>query len=233
MTARRLSIGGGSVSLVIAASVRSPDIAALARARGWNGAGQISCTINAGVDVATLVISGIPHDCLTIINRGRIGGVFNSGTAIYTRVRIRIDNTGGTVFGGGGLGGTGGSWLIQNPNASSYRASGSSGNGGQGAGFTASGSVLMSSATSGGSGGSEALGGPSIGGLGTSYGGSGGSGGAIGQGGGSGSSGSASGNYTLVQIYQPSLGQDAGYYADGASLIQWLAAGSRLGRAVN
>lgn len=233
MTARRLSIGGGSVSLVIAASVRSPDIAALARARGWNGAGQISCTINAGVDVATLVISGIPHDCLTIINRGRIGGVFNGGTAIYTRARIRIDNNGGTVFGGGGLGGNGGTYLIQNPQSSSYRASGDTGYGGNGAGFSSSGPVTMLNAQSGSSGGSQQLSGPSVGGLGTSYGGSGGSGGSIGQQGSPGFSGSASGNYTLVQVYQPGSGQAAGYYADGASLINWLVAGTRAGNTAN
>ncbi|MCD2168062.1 hypothetical protein LPW39_23350, partial [Comamonas koreensis] len=105
--ARMISALGGHVSMAIAASVRSPDIAALARARGWNGSGQITCTINAGVDVASLNIAGIPHDRLTIINRGRMGGVVNGGTAIYTRIRIRIDNTLGTIFGGGGAGGNG------------------------------------------------------------------------------------------------------------------------------
>lgn len=233
MISARIITCSGSVSLTISASVRSPNISALAYAAGWNGSGSITCTVNAGVDVATLVIAGIPSDCLTIINRGRIGGVFNGGTAIYTRVRIRIDNAGGTVFGGGGQGGVGGSWLIQNPSSASYRAEGPGGYGGQGAGFTASGAVLMNNATSGGSGGSQTLSGPSVGGLGTSYGGSGGSGGAIGNGGGSGNAGSATGNYTLVQTYPAGSGQNAGYYADGASLIQWLAAGSRLGNVAN
>ncbi|UXC20152.1 hypothetical protein [Comamonas squillarum] len=220
--------------ITIAATVRSPNIAALARARGWNGYGQIICTINPGVDVATLSISGIPHDCLTLLNHGgRIGGVLNGGTAIYTRTRIRIDNTGGTIFGGGGFGGGGGSYLIQNPNSSSYRASGNGGSGGNGAGFSSSGVVTMSNAQSGSSGSSQQLSGPSTGSLGTSYGGRGGYGGSIGQAGTIGFDGSASGNYTLIQVYQPSQGQPAGLYVDGASLVTWIVEGTRLGNAAN
>jgi hypothetical protein len=233
MIAGRIIMCGGTSYITIAATVRSPDIAALARARGWNGYGQIICTINPGVDVASLNISGIPHDCLTIITRGRIGGGLNGGTAIYTRTRIRIDNTGGTVFGGGGLGGGGGTYLIQNPNSSSYRARGSSGHGGNGAGFTTSGPVIMINAESGSAGGSETLSGPSIGGLGTSYGGGGGSGGPIGQAGNVGGYGGASGNYVLIQSYAPDLGQPAGLYVDGASFVTWIATGTRMGNAAN
>jgi len=234
MMMRNLLMSGGSTSITIAATVRSPDIAALARERGWNGYSPIICTINSGVDVATLSISGIPHDCLTIRNPGgRIGGVLNGGTAIYTRTRIRIDNTGGTIFGGGGLGGGGGSYLIQNPNSSSYRASGGGGSGGNGAGFSSSGAVTMINAQSGSSGGSQQLSGPSTGALGTSYGGRGGNGGTIGQAGSIGFDGSASGNYTLIQVYQPSQGQPAGLYVDGASFITWIAEGTRMGNAAN
>lgn len=233
MIAGRIIMCGGGSYITIAATARSPDIVALARSRGWNGSGPIICTISPGVDVASLNISGIPHDCLTIINRGRIGGVLNSGTAIFTRVRIRIDNTGGTVFGGGGLGGGGGTYLIQNPNASSYRAQGGTGSGGNGAGFTGSGVVTMVNAQSGSSGSSQQLAGPSTGGLGTSYGGRGGNGGSIGQAGSIGADGSASGNYTLIQVYQPSAGQAAGYYVDGASFVTWIATGTRMGNAAN
>ncbi len=233
MIAGRIITCGGGVSITIGATIRSPDIAALARARGWNGYSPIICTINSGVDIATLSISGIPHDCLTIINRGRVGGVLNGGTALYTRTRIRIDNTSGTVFGGGGLGGGGGSYLIQNPNSSSYRASGNGGSGGNGAGFSSSGVVTMSNAQSGFSGSSQQLGGPSTGSLGVSYGGRGGYGGSIGQAGSIGSDGSASGNYTLIQVYQPSRGQPAGLYVDGASFVTWIVEGIRLGNAAN
>ncbi|MFA9283373.1 MULTISPECIES: hypothetical protein [unclassified Comamonas] len=233
MMMRNLLMSGGSTSITFAATVRSPDIAALARARGWNGYSPIICTINSGVDIATLSISGIPHDCLTIINRGRIGGVLNGGNALYTRTRIRIDNTSGTVFGGGGLGGGGGSYLIQNPNSSSYRASGNGGSGGNGAGFSSSGVVTMSNAQSGFSGSSQQLGGPSTGSLGVSYGGRGGYGGSLGQAGSIGSNGSASGNYTLIQVYQPSQGQPAGLYVDGASFVTWIVEGTRLGNAAN
>lgn len=233
MIAGRIIMSWGSTYISIAATVRSPDIAALARARGWNGTGPIFCTINPGVDVAGLVISNVPDDCVTLINLGRIGGVINGGTAIYTRKRIRIDNAGGIIFGGGGRGGRGGSLRIQNPNSPSYFASGSGGDGGAGAGFTDSGAVSMVSAVSGDYGRTETLGGASTGGIGSSTGGRGGSGGAIGMPGASGASGTASGNYTLIQIYQPGEGQAAGYYVDGASLTTWISPGTRMGNAAN
>lgn len=222
----------GPVSLTITASVRSPDIRALAISAGWIGFELLYCTVPAGVDVAALNISNIPHDLLTLIVRGRIGGTIGGAPGIYTRIRIKIDNAGGTIFGVGGRGGNGGSWLIRNPNAASYMAAGDGGSGGAGAAFSASGSVELLAARPGDSGRTEALSGPSVGGLGSSTGGSGGSGGNIGQAGSSGQSGSASGNYTLVQVYQPTDGQPAGNYVDGNAFVTWLAPGSRLGNAI-
>lgn len=235
MITQKLVMSGGSVSITIAASVRSPDIAALARSQGWNGVGMITCTVNAGVDVASLSISGIPHDCLTIINKGRIGGVFNSGTGLYTRTRIRIDNSAGTIFGGGGLGGQGQSVTIFR--GTGYTATGSGGAGGNGAGFNASGTPVMQGAASGSSGTSQTVGGPSIGGTtqGTATGGTGGSGGAIGVAGQVGGTASASGTYESINYTPPTpaVGAAPGAYLDGSSYVTWIANGSRLGNAIN
>ena len=58
MTARRMLLTTARTTrIVISATVRSPDIRALALAAGWDGAGQIECVINAGVDVAALSLS--------------------------------------------------------------------------------------------------------------------------------------------------------------------------------
>ncbi len=235
MMSRNILMSSGSVGITIAATVRSPDIAALARARGWNGSGLITCTINSGVDVAALNIIGIPNDCLTIINKGRIGGVVNGGTGLYTRTRIRIDNSAGTIFGGGGQGGKGGDGAIRNPYSTSYTADGYGGAGGQGAGFSASGSVSMVSALAGSAGTSQQLSGPSSGGtLGTVYGGQGGTGGAIGVAGGFGNSATAgNGQYEVIVLYSGASGAAAGAYVDGNSYVTWIANGTRQGSAIN
>ena len=69
MIAGRIVMSGGAVTVIISASVRNPDVRALAVAAGWTGAGRIELRINAGVDVANLVIPAtIPNDCLTIVN---------------------------------------------------------------------------------------------------------------------------------------------------------------------
>lgn len=219
----------GPVYFTIAANVRSPNIRALAISAGWVGYEALYCTIPAGVDVAALNIGDIPSGLLTIINRGRIGGTVGGTPGIYTRTGINIDNAGGTIFGAGGKGGDGGTYTIQNPQSPTYYATASSGTGGTGAGFTTSGSVTLSAATSGTSGSSETVGGASTGSAGVSYGGSGGSGGAIGQAGSAGSPGSASGNYNLIQVFQPGAGQAAGNYVDGNAFVNWIAPGSRLG----
>lgn len=219
--------------ITIAASVRSPDIRALAISAGWVGFEPLFCTINSGVDVAAINISNIPSGLLTIINRGRWGGLVDGTPALYTRTLINIDNTGGTMFGRGGAGGAGGTLRIQNPNSASYLAMGTPGVGGAGAGFNTSGTLALVAAQSGSLGGSEKLAGPSVGGtLGTSYGGNGGSGGAIGQPGARGQDGSATDSYTLIQVFAPENGQPAGNYVDGQAFINWMATGTRLGNAI-
>lgn len=234
MMMRNLLMSGGGVAITIAANVRSPDIAALARARGWNGTGQIICTINSGVDVAALSISGIPHDCLTIRNPGgRIGGVVNGGTAIYTRTRIRIDNTSGTIFGGGGAGGNGAWKAIFR--GTGYVGTGNGGSGGSGAGFNNSGTPVFVWQTSGNPGTSQTVGGPSIGGStqGVATGGRGGDGGAMGMPGASGSYGSTSGTFDSQSDGAIGMGGAAGAYVDGNSFVTWIANGTRLGLAIN
>lgn len=222
----------GPVYITIAASVRSPDIRALAISAGWVGYEPIYCTINAGVDVAALSIANIPSGLLTILNRGRIGAMVGGAFGLYTRTAINLDNTGGTMFGAGGVGGMGGSLRIQNPNSPSFFASGDGGAGGAGSGFTTSGTLLLQAAVSGDSGRSETLGGSSVGGIGVSTGGRGGNGGAIGMPGAGGESGTATGNYNLIQTFAPGTGQPAGNYVDGLAYINWLAFGTRLGKAI-
>lgn len=222
----------GPVYFTIAANVRSPDLRALAISAGWVGYEALYCTIPAGVDVAALNIGDIPSGLLTIINRGRIGGLVNGTAGLYTRVGINIDNAGGTIFGRGGAGGMGGSLLIQNTNSPTYYASGDGGSGGSGAGFNNSGSVTLVAAQSGSAGSSQTLGGPSVGGTGVSTGGRGGDGGAIGQPGANGGSGTATGNYNLIQVYEPGAGGAAGNYVDGQAYINWVATGTRLGNAI-
>lgn len=222
----------GPVYITIAASVRSPDIRALAISAGWVGYEPIYCTINAGVDVSNLTIANIPSGLLTIINRGRIGAEINSAFGIYTRVNIAIDNAGGTIFGTGGRGGDGGSWRIGNAFDTSYQATGPSGVGGYGSGFTNYTPLALLPGYPGTPGSSQVTGGPSAGGSITSTGGRGGDGGALGQSGQAGSSGSASGNYTLLQTYPPSSGGAPGNYIDGNAYVTWIATGTRLGNAI-
>lgn len=228
------------LNITIAASVRSPDIRALALSAGWAGYEPIICTINAGVDVATLSIANIPDRCLTIINRGRIGGtagIYNgtaAGTGLYTRTRISIDNSAGTIFGGGGAGGRGEEGYVRDKNTPAYNATGYSGDGGNGAGFNASGAVKFLAAAGGTFGTLASYDYPGNS-YATVWGGDGGAGGAMGAAGTPGGYGGISnawGNYSSSFYYRTD-GSPAGNYADGASYITWLAVGSRLGPAIN
>lgn len=231
MMAHRLMMAGGGINVVLSASVRNPDIRALAIAAGWSGASSFTVTVNAGVDVATLSIPNtIPPGLLTIINYGRIGGVANSGAALTVRTSIAVYNH-GTICGGGGRGGDGGSagvWLTYDPSAYSANAYGGSGGGGQG--FSTSGPVTLINAGGGSSGTSGSTDRPGSG-SGTATGGSGGSGGNWGQPGGPGSAGSysGSGGYAGTNTGGAS-GALAGYYIDGNAFVAWPVQGTRLGR---
>lgn len=219
------------ISITISASVRSPDIAALARAAGWGGSEKLFCTINAGVDVSTLTIQGIPDYLLTLQVRGRVGGTFNGGTGLVALSKFNLDNAGGTIFGGGGKGGQGGSITIFR--GTGYTATGSGGAGGRGAGFDGSQPPAMLGAASGDAGTNNAVGGPVIGGTAEAraYGGAGGAGGAIGVQGGTGAFGTYSGTVAQDPFYTtPPAGDLAGYAIDGWANVNVLAAGSILGR---
>ena len=232
MLAFKLISSAGAVNLTIAATVRSPNIAALAAAQGWNGSGAITLTINAGVDVATLTIpNSIPSGLLTIINNGRIGGVFNSGTALTVRSNTTVINN-GTIFGGGGKGGNGAWKSIFR--GTGYVATGNAGIGGDGAGFSTSGSVSMVGPTSASAGTTRTIGGPSIGGTtqGTATGGSGGAGGAIGVQGQPGSYGTTSGTFQTQSDGTAGAGAAAGNYIDGNAYVTWQVPGTRLGNAI-
>ncbi|MEJ5030007.1 hypothetical protein [Comamonas sp. MYb69] len=220
----------GPVFITIAASVRSPDIRALAISAGWVGYEPLYCTINSGVDVATLTVADIPDYLLTIVNRGRIGGTTNSGTGMVAAIKFNLDNAGGTIFGGGGLGGTGQTVTIFR--GTGYSATGSGGSGGNGAGFTAANPPAFLSSQAGGNGGSQSVGGPVIGGSssGVASGGRGGTGGAIGMNGEGGYDGSTSGSFESQNRTGPSSGSLAGYAIDGMANVNILAAGSILGR---
>ncbi len=220
----------GAINLVISASVRSPDIRALALAAGWNGSSAFTVTINSGVDVASLniAVANIPHDTLTIVNNGRIGGVINSGDAITTTSRIKITNN-GTIFGGGGQGGLG-QRVTLTYRSDSVPVIGYPGGGGNGAGFNTSGTLAFLNQTAGSSGTSETYTGPTFGETPpTATGGSGGGGGAMGQSGSSGNNGLASGTYSSQVVSGPFNGTAAGRYIVGNSLVTWLANGTRLG----
>lgn len=219
------------VYINISSTVRSPSISSIATAAGWSGYEPIICTVNPGVDVSNLTISGIPDGVLTLVNRGRIGAEINSPFGIYTRTLMSIDNQ-GTIFGIGGKGGQGGSLRIQNPNSPSYYATGNGGEGGRGAGFTNYLPLTLLSRETGYLGSSETLGGSSSGGIGVSTGGRGGDGGELGQAGGTGSAGTASGNYNLIQTFPPSAGTAPGNYIDGNAYVTWISTGTRLGGAI-
>lgn len=226
----------GPVYFTIAASVRSPDIRALAISAGWQGYEAIYCTINAGVDVATLTIpNSIPSGLLTIINNGRIGGVFNSGTALTVRSNTTVINN-GTICGGGGLGGSGGSGhVFYSYSSNVYPINGSAGWGGRGQGFSSTGSVTVLAQEGGSAGVYAQYSGAVLGGQVKPWaqGGVGGTGGAWGAAGGGGDSASIGGSYDgNSYTASPSSGAPAGNYIDGNAYVTWQVAGTRLGNAI-
>lgn len=231
----RILQSSSQFNITIAANVRNPDVYALAVASGWTTQGSITLRINPGVDVAGLVIPAtIPNDCLTLINRGRIGGVINGGKGLQTATRITVDNAGGTIQGSGGMGGVGGQVMIGNREG--YNAAGSRGSGGNGAGFSASSTVTLLAASAGSNGTTAQLGGPTIGGQqpGQSTGGTGGTGGALNQPGGAGGNGYATGAYQTIQtLSYGEAGQPAGPAVDGNSKITWQALGTITGSRIN
>ena len=230
-------IGSGSTTYAqIAASVRNPDVRAIALAAGWSGAGPLVLTINAGVDVANLIIPAtIPNNCLTIVNNGRIGGMaggtYQQSSGLVALSRISVDNR-GQIFSAGAQGGNGGDayfqWASNTPRVTAY-----GGGGGTGAGFSTGGAVALVVAQAGAAGTYQVYDGDVLGGQtrGWAQGGKGGTGGAIGAAGGNGEigtffKGSALEASTSGGIPTPSAANPA---VQGNSLITWISLGTITG----
>ena len=221
----------GPVYLTIAASIRSPDIRALAISAGWQGYEPIYCTINAGVDVVTLTVQNLPDHLLQLINKGRIGGVVNGGTGLLASCKFSLVNTGGIIFGGGGDGGDGGSaWARYTAGGGTVDASG--GRGGGGAGFNTAGALTFVNSSAGDTGQYSEYSGAVLGGDSRPWarGGSGGSGGAMGANGSPGNTGDYGGSAAAGSRNTGQGGVLAGYAIDGWANVNVLAAGSILGR---
>lgn len=231
--------GGAFATLVLDISNRaSPDIPALLSAAGWLGTGQPVRLVNTG-NVNTLVIpSSLAGASIYLYNASgaRIGGVKNGGTALRTQIAIKVENL-GTLSGGGGRGGDGGgSWAAYDPPTYVYAYAGAAGGaGGNGQGFDSASVLTISAATAAGPAstdtctGSDGFGGGAK--FTTVEGGAGGAGGAWGVAGSAGSTGGWSGDAPSrhgEDVGYP--GGLAGYYADGNSLITWVANGTRIGR---
>lgn len=235
MVMSRMLIGGAALNVVVSTNTRALDARTYALSNGWDGSRNIILQISPGVDVAGLIIpASIPNNCLTLVNRGRIGGVINGGKGLQTATRITVDNAGGTIQGSGGMGGVGGQVMIGN--GEGYNAAGSRGSGGNGAGFSASSTVTLLAASAGSNGTTAQLGGPTIGGQqpGQSTGGTGGTGGALNQPGGAGGNGYATGAYQTIQtLSYGEAGQPAGPAVDGDSKITWQALGTITGSRIN
>lgn len=151
MSARMLMTAGPQGLVVrITQAMRDPQVRTLAVAAGWDGVKPFTIEIAEGVDVAALRILSsaggwdVPDDVLTIVNRGRLGGLagtgFNDATryGLRTQRRIKVINL-GQIFGAGGDGGQGSLascyyWYV---NPVNYIQS-SSGDPGRGQGFNRS-----------------------------------------------------------------------------------------------
>ena len=227
MIGRRATASSSAVEIAIAASVRSPDIRALAIAAGWQTGQRINCTIRPGVHVPALTVQNLPHDALTlIINSASVGGIVNGGTGLTViGQRISVDNRNGLIFGAGGAGGAGGAANATQSGGGSISIGG--GGGGYGEGYTASGAISLLAAAPGSAGGYQNY-------TGVKYpadqavwvrGGTGGSGGAAGAKGSTGGAGDWGGTGSGFGAGGVG-GQAAGLAVSGNSLVNWLALGT-------
>ena len=211
-------------TLNIVANVANPNIPTLATNAGWNGKAPLVVNITAAL-VSSL---NFPSNwsfpggvTLKISSSTLVGGVASGGTAIITRVPLKIENF-GAIYGGGGPGGNGQGVYAVSTDGYQFFANG--GAGGRGQGFESTSSVNVLPALAGAQG-------ESIYYLGANAnGGKGGDGGGWGQYGASGGYGSwnpSGGNW-----YAAGAGQPPGAYIDGNSYVTWLANGTRAGRVI-
>lgn len=233
-------VGGGINTFTLnVTGLVNPNIQSLATAQGWLGKIQPIIIVNTG-QVNTLDIPASMDGAditLDLSNASFVGGLRNGGTAIKTRAHIKIKNA-GTIAGGGGQGGTGGSANVQ------FRAPeyvpavgwGYGGAGGNGQGF-APGSLSITAAQPGSDGtdsgvvygykdGGSFGGGPDYA---QATGGTGGNGGAWGAAGTPGGSGTTSGDGYYGGSDPGAAGQAGGKAIDGNSYITWIMTGSRIG----
>lgn len=247
MSARMLMTAGPQGLVVrITQAVRGPNIRALALAAGWDGVKPFTLDIAEGVDVAALRFTdatewAIPHDVLTIVNRGRIGGLAGTGYnddgrfALRTVKRISVINL-GQIFGAGGDAGQGSLascyyWYVDPAN---YIQS-SSGSPGGGQGFNRSSALTgltipITPKTTGQQGAVVTYSG-AVGGGAAAWcrGGTSGNGGDIGQ---AGTAGSTNATYGGTYVSASTTQAFAGFPCQavaGNSLITWLAQGTITG----
>lgn len=232
------TVGGGIGELVInITSTVNPNIPALVTAAGWLGTMQKIRIVSTGqvntLDIPAGTLSGADIT-LDLSAASFIGGTYNSGTALKTRIPIKVRNL-GTLAGGGGAGGRGGNAWVQRMFAgSSQSAYGYGGTAGDGQGFEpGSMTVRAAGARSNGSEGTLAptgsFGGVSRGAA-SAVGGGGGAGGSWGAAGQSDyATAGVSGDYDTYGAYANAAGQLAGKAVDGNSYITWISTGTRLG----
>ena len=219
-------------TLTISNSIASPAIHQLALNAGWNGSAPLL------VIFACPMVNSIRLDSsktfpggLTLqINAGCfVGGVINSGTAIFTTVPISINNM-GTIAGGGGLGGKGNSTYVRY-SSDPQLVVGQGGQGGSGQGFNTTSTLVVGAAGYGFPGNTATYVGDVTGVSPWASGGTGGDGGTWGVVGGTGrSNGSVGGNYSASGEYVAALqGAPAGKYIEGNSQVTWINKGTVMG----
>lgn len=220
-------------TLTVSTSTANPDIHSLATASGWNTTQPLTVNITAPF-INSLRLDGtklFPQGLVINISAGTVvGGLINSGTAIYVRVPVTINNS-GTIAGGGGKGGTGQvTYFRYRTDPLFYRGEG--GIGGNGQGFANTSATSVTAATIGANGTKNTYSGDVVGGDTAPWaeGGKGGNGGAWGVSGQSGLSGTYGGSYTDAGEWTAATaGSTAGKYVDGNSFVTWGTLGTRLG----
>lgn len=232
------TVGGGIAELVInITNTANPNIPALVTAAGWLGTMQKIRIVSTGqvntLDIPAGTLSGADIT-LDLTSASFIGGTYNGGTALKTRVNIKVRNL-GTLAGGGGAGGNGGlAWLQRVANGHQQSLECYGGTGGRGQGFAA-GSLTVLSAQSGGPGEYKKLsatgsfGGGGGRGIAELWAGTGGTGGGWGGGGGGSGFATVSGDFDSWGGGGTYPGSAAGKAVDGNTFITWISTGTRLG----
>ena len=220
-------------TLNITTSVANPDVHQLALTAGWSGTSPLIVNFNCPY-VNSLRLDGsktFPAGLtLNIASGCLIGGVINSGTAIYTRIPMTINNS-GTIAGGGGRGGDGQGVYVRY-SSDTTNVVGYGGSGGNGQGFANTSATAPTSAASGWAGTTSTYPYDVIGGHVKPWatGGYGGYGGGWGTAGFNGQAGAYGGTYSTQGEWTPAAaGSTAGKYVDGNSYITWGTLGTRLG----